>query len=112
MGFYLCRDLDVETLTSVIVDECRIAKAAIARRQSPIRLVQTETVEDEVVLKPRKDPSKIPIEDKINTASRANKVILSYDKRIKSCTISYLDSTGTNHFINSYRSIRGSRGKR
>lgn len=100
-GFASVGALDVETLTSAVTEACRMAKAASARRQSPIKLVPTEAVEDEVVLKPRKDPSKIPIEDKINTASRANKVILGYDKRIKSCTISYLDLTGTSYFINS-----------
>jgi TldD protein len=100
-GFASVGALDVETLTSAVTDACRMAKAASARRQSPIKLVQTEAVEDKVVLKPRKDPSKIPVEDKIRTASATNKVILGYDRRIKSCTITYLDLTGTSCFINS-----------
>ena len=57
-GFASVGALDVETLTSAVTDACRMAKAASARRQSPIKLVPTETVEDEVVLKPGKDRQK------------------------------------------------------
>jgi TldD protein len=41
------------------------------------------------------------MEDKIKTASTINNTTLSYDKGIKSCTIDYLDLTGTNYFANS-----------
>jgi TldD protein len=93
--------LDVQTLIDALTDACRMAKAASVRRQIPTKLVEADAVEGKVVLRPRKDPSKIPIEDKIETASNTNKVILDYDKRIKGCTISYLDLTGTTYFINS-----------
>jgi TldD protein len=46
-------------------------------------------------------PSAISVEDKINTALSINKTTLGYDKRVKSCTIDYLDLTGTNYFVNS-----------
>lgn len=99
-GFASVGALDFETLNEAISDACSMAKAASSRLKSPIKLAQTKAVEDKVIAKPRKDPSKISIEDKINMASTMNKVILGYDKRIKSCTIDYLDLTGTNYFIN------------
>jgi TldD protein len=77
-----------------------MAKAASSKLKNPIKLIQTKPVEDKVTIKPRKDPSKISIEDKINTTLAINNKILGYDNRIKSCTIDYLDLTGTNYFIN------------
>ncbi|HVP93070.1 MAG TPA: TldD/PmbA family protein [Acidobacteriota bacterium] len=100
-GFASVGALDFETLNEAISDACSMAKAASSRLKNPIKLAQTKAVEDKVAAKPRKDPSKISIEDKISMASAMNKVILSYDKRVKSCTIDYLDLTGTNHFIDS-----------
>jgi TldD protein len=74
---------------------------ASTRLKTPIKLAETKTVEDRVRMKPKKNPSAISMEDKINTALKINKTILGYDKRIKSCTVDYLDLTGTNHFVNS-----------
>jgi TldD protein len=99
-GFASVGALNFETLNEAISDACSMAKAASSRLKSPIKLAQTRAVEDKATAKPKKDPSKISIEDKINMTSTMNKVILSYDQRIKSCTIDYLDLTGTNYFIN------------
>jgi len=77
-----------------------MAKAASSRLKTPIKLVETKAVEDKVLLKPRKNPSAIPIEDKINTTSAMSKIVLGYNNRIKSCTIDYLDLTGTSYFMN------------
>ncbi|MEM3700312.1 MAG: TldD/PmbA family protein [Candidatus Bathyarchaeia archaeon] len=99
-GFASVGTFDVETLTMAISDACKMAKAASSKLKKPIKLVQTKPIEDKVNLKPRKDPSKISIEDKINTTLTMNNKILGYDGRIKSCTIDYLDVTGTNYFIN------------
>ena len=41
------------------------------------------------------------MEDKIKTALAINKATLGYDKRVKSCTIDYLDLTGSRFFVNS-----------
>jgi TldD protein len=99
-GFASVGALDFETLNETISDACSMAKAASSRLKNPIKLAQTKALEDKVTAKPRKDPSKISIEDKISIASTMNKVILGYDKRVKSCTIDYLDLTGTNYFMN------------
>jgi len=99
-GFASVGNLNFETLNEAISDACKMAKAASPRLKTPIKLVETKPVEDKVLLKPRKNPSAIPIEDKINTTSTMSKTVLGYNNRIKSCTIDYLDLTGTSHFIN------------
>ena len=99
-GFASVGALDFESLNEAILDACRMAKAASSRLKTPIKLIETKAVEDKVVAKPREDPSKISIEDKISTTSKMSNVILGYDNHVKSCTIDYLDLTGTNYFIN------------
>jgi TldD protein len=99
-GFASVGALDLEALTEAISDACGMANAASSRLKNPIKLAPTKAVEDKVKARPRKDPSRISIEDKISMTSAMNKVILGYDKRMKSCTIDYLDLTGANYFIN------------
>jgi TldD protein len=99
-GFASVGTFNFETLNEAVSDACKMAKAASSRLKTPLKLAKIKAVEDKVVAKPQKDPSKIPIEDKINTTLTMNKVILGYDKHVKSCTIDYLDLTGTSHFIN------------
>jgi TldD protein len=100
-GFASVGSPNSETLASAVSDACKMAKTASSRLKRPIKLAETKTVEDRVQVKPRKDPSKIPMEDKIKTALAINKTTLGYDKRVRSCTIDYLDLTGTNYFANS-----------
>jgi TldD protein len=100
-GFASVGSQNSETLASAVSDACKMAKTASFRLKMPIKLAETKTVEDRVQAKPRKDPSKISIEDKIKTALVINKTTLSHDKRVKSCTIDYLDLSGTNYFVSS-----------
>jgi TldD protein len=100
-GFASVGSLNAEILMSAVSDACKMAKAASSRLKTPIKLAETKTVEDRVQVKPKKNPSEIRMEDKIKTASSINNTTLSYDRRIKSCTIDYLDLTGTNYFANS-----------
>jgi TldD protein len=99
-GFASVGTFNFETLTGAISDACKMAKAASSRLKTPIKLIETKAIEDKVVAKPREDPSKISIEDKINTTSKMSNIVLGYEKHVKSCTIDYLDLTGTNYFIN------------
>ncbi|MDI6847628.1 MAG: TldD/PmbA family protein [Candidatus Bathyarchaeia archaeon] len=99
-GFASVGTLDIETLTSAVSDACKMAKAASPRLKTPIKLIETKAAEDKILAKPRKDPSKITVEDKINTTLTMSNTILGYDSRVKSCTIDYLDLTGTSYFIN------------
>jgi TldD protein len=100
-GFASVGSPNSETLASAVSDACKMAKTASSRLKRPIKLAETKTVEDRVQAKPKKDPSKISMEDKIKTALAINKMTLGYDKRVRSCTIDYLDLTGTNYFANS-----------
>jgi TldD protein len=99
-GFASVGTLNFETLNEAISDACKMAKAASSRLKTPIKLIETKAIEDKVLAKPKKDPSKIPIEDKINTTLKMSNVILGFDNHLKSCTIDYLDLTGTSYFIN------------
>ena len=77
-----------------------MAKAASSRLKNPIKLATAKAVEDHVEIKPKKNPAEISIEDKIKTASDTTQVAMKWDKRIKSCTVDYLDLTGTSYFAN------------
>ena len=99
-GFASVGTLDVQAMSSAVSDACRMAKAASARRRVPVKLAQTRAYEDKVVLKPKKDPADIPIENKMNLLLTVNNTVLQDSNRVKSVTTNYLDMTGTNYFIN------------
>jgi TldD protein len=100
-GFASVGSLNLEILADAISDACAMAKQASSRLKNPIKLAPTQAVEDHVQARPKRSPSEISIEDKIKTASLTNGVTLKSDRRIKSCTIDYLDLTGTSYFTNS-----------
>ncbi|HVP17042.1 MAG TPA: TldD/PmbA family protein [candidate division Zixibacteria bacterium] len=100
-GFASISTLNVEALSAAVSDACRMARAASARRRVPVKLAPARAVEDKVVLKPRKDPGKVPVEDKMNLLLTVNNTVLQNDNRVKSVTTNYLDLTGTGYFINS-----------
>ena len=99
-GFASVGSFDKAKLKDAVEKACRMAKATARKVKTPIKLAETKTVEDKVVYKPKKNPAEIPLSEKIHMASSINKTLFSYDPRIKSCTIDYLDVTGTDHFIN------------
>jgi len=100
-GFVSLGKLDPKSLIEAVGEAFKLAKAASFRVKNPVKLVETKVVEDRVVAKPRKNPKEVPLEEKIGVALTMDKTIFNYDQRIKSCTIDYLDVTGTNYFINS-----------
>jgi predicted Zn-dependent protease len=100
-GFASVGSLNPEILTDAISEACKMAKAASLRLKNPIKLAKFKVVDDRFRIKPRKKPSDVSMEDKIKTGLLINKNTLSYDKRVKSCTIDYLDLTGTTTFTNS-----------
>jgi TldD protein len=100
-GFASAGSLNPEILTSAVSEACKMAKAASLRLKNPIKLAKTPVVEDHVRIKPRKNPAEINMEDKIKTTLAINRNTLSYDNRVKTCTIDYLDLTGTSTFMNS-----------
>ncbi|MCW4046366.1 MAG: TldD/PmbA family protein [Candidatus Bathyarchaeota archaeon] len=100
-GFASVGSFNAEPLTAAVSDACRMAKTASSKLKAPIKLAEAKTVKDRVRVKPEKNPSEILMEEKIKTASAINKTALGYDKRVKSCTVDYLDLTGTSSFVNS-----------
>jgi len=100
-GFVSLGKLDSKPLTEAVGDAVRLAKATSLRVKSPVKLAEVKTVEDRVVAKPKKKPQDVSMEEKIDNALAIDKTIFGVDCRIKSCTISYLDVTGTNYFVNS-----------
>src|SRR4030042_1766277 len=92
-GFASVGSLDSKVLVEAVSDACKMAEAASSRLKAPIKLAEAKSVEDKVLMKPRKDPSKVSIEEKIDTNLSLNKEIMGFDSRVKSCTIDYLDLT-------------------
>jgi TldD protein len=99
-GFVSLGKLEPKLLTEAVGEAVRLAKAASLRVKSAVKLADVKAVEDRVVAKPRKNPRDVSMEEKIDDALAMDKTVFGYDKRIKSCTISYLDVTGTNYFVN------------
>jgi TldD protein len=99
-GFASVGSFDTEVLTEAISDACKMASGAVPKLKKPIKLTRTKAVQDTVVLEPKKDPSKIAVEDKIGLAMGVNDAALGSDRRVKGCTVNYLDVTGKTHFIN------------
>lgn len=100
-GFASVGSMNTEILQAAVADSCNMAKTASKRVKKPIKLAQVNQVEDKIKAHPKKDPSGISIEEKIKTLSLASKATLEYDKRVKSCTIDYMDMTGEDYFGNS-----------
>jgi TldD protein len=100
-GFASVGYLHAAALTSAVSDACKMAKAASSKLKTPLKLAEAKAMEDHVQAKPKKKPTEILMEDKIKTALSVNKAILGFDKRVKSCTMDYLDLTGTTYFVNS-----------
>jgi TldD protein len=99
-GFASICSFNAETLLDAVSQAYRMAKAASQKLKSPIKLVESKAFEDRFSVKPKKDPSKIPVGDKIGITSAIAKTILEYDNCVKSCTVDYLDLTGTSYFLN------------
>ena len=100
-GFASVGSLESDVLENAVSDACRMAKMASSRLKTPIKLAKAKVVTDRVKSKPKKNPADIQMEDKIKTALTVNKTGLGFDKRVKSCSIDYLDLTGTSYFVNS-----------
>ena len=100
-GFASVGSLEFEVLEVAASDACRMAKLASSRLKAPVKLASIKAVKDHVAAKPKKNPSNILMEEKIKTAIAANKAILGFDERIKSCTTNYFDLTTSSFFVNS-----------
>jgi TldD protein len=100
-GFASVGSFDAETLMGAVGDACGMAKAASQRLKEPIKLAAIRPVEDTVEIKPKMNPADVSIQEKIQNATELTQVTLHNDKRIKSCTLDYMDLTGTSTFVSS-----------
>jgi len=100
-GFASTGSFESERLREAITEACKMARAASLRSKEPVKLSEAKPVEAKVTLRPKIDPSAVPVEEKIETAIKTNDAVMKYDKRIRSCTVTYLDITGQDHFVNS-----------
>jgi TldD protein len=100
-GFVSLGNLEPKLLTEAVEEAVKLAKATSFRVKSPVRLADAKTVEDRVASNSKNYPKDVSMEQKICDVLAMDKAVFGYDNRIKSCTISYLDVTGTNIFVNS-----------
>ncbi len=100
-GFASVGVFDSEILLGAVSNACKMAKTASQRLKTPIKLAPAKTITDHVEAKPKKNPSDVSMEDKIKDTSEINRSVLGFDKRIKSCTVDYMDLTGSSFFVNS-----------
>jgi TldD protein len=100
-GFVTLGKLEAKMLKETVKDAVKLAGAASLQVKKPVKLVDTKAIEDKVVAEPKRNPRDVSIEEKIDTMLAMDKIIFEYDKRMKSCTIDYIDVTGTNYFANS-----------
>ncbi|MCW4016915.1 MAG: TldD/PmbA family protein [Candidatus Bathyarchaeota archaeon] len=100
-GFVSLGKLEPKLLTKAVGEAVGLAKAASSHVKSPVELAQVKTINDRVVASSKKNPKDVSMEQKISDVLAMDKAVLGHDNRIKSCTISYLDVTGTSYFVNS-----------
>jgi TldD protein len=100
-GFSSVGSLNLDDLKLAVSDACRMARAIGKRIKNPIKLAKVKPLIDKIGVVPKENPATVTMEDKINTTMSINRACLEYNKKIKSCTIDYLDLFGTNYFMNS-----------
>ena len=100
-GFASVCSFDYDILLTAVSNACIMAKTVSQQLRDPIKLAVAQSVTDHVEVKSKKNPADISMEDKLKDLSQINKTILQYDKRVKSCTVDYLDLTGSSFFVNS-----------
>jgi len=100
-GFVSLGTLNPKLLMDAVGDAFKMADAASPKAKKTVKLAETKAIEDKVLVKPKRNPKEISVEEKIGVVLTVDKTIFDHDDRLKSCTIDYLDLTGTNYFINS-----------
>ena len=100
-GFASVGSVEGNILLEAVSNACIMAKTASHQLKNPIKLATTKAITDHVEAKSKHNPADIAMEDKIKNISQINKTIQCHDERIKSCTVDYLDVTGSSFFVNS-----------
>jgi len=100
-GFASVGSFEDDVLLTAVSNACVMAKTASQQLKDPVKLAVAKTVTDHVEIKAKANPADIAMEDKIKEISQINKAIQCYDKRVKSCSVDYLDLMGSSFFVNS-----------
>jgi TldD protein len=67
----------------------RIARASATTRKKPVKLVDDEPVEDSYETKAKKDPFKVPLEDKLDVLKEADMRLGNFNENIKMRSADY-----------------------
>jgi len=100
-GFVTLGTTKANSVLNGVKKALSMARAASSRVKAPVKLAEVGAVEDRVKVKPRKDPKEVSIGEKVNLALEIDRNLFGFDSRVKSCTVDYLDVSGTNYFANS-----------
>ncbi len=92
--------IDKSSVIKAVEDACRLAFASGKRTKEKVKLAEVKTLKDKVLVKTKKDPQNVEIEEKIKTVLTVDKSIFRLNSQVKSCTIDYLDLTGIDFYIN------------
>jgi len=100
-GFASLGTLKGPSLKKSVAEAYKMTKAASLHMKTLTKLADVKAVEAKVTTKPKKDPKEVSIKKKIDLLLTEDKAVFGYDRRVKSCTINYMDVAGTNYFMNS-----------
>jgi TldD protein len=98
-GFVSTGNLD--SLNDAVGDAYKMACAAAPTRREPIELAETKAYQDTEEIKVERDPSTVPIEEKINYMQATTKVIQGYDPRIRAVTVKLRTASGKKYLATS-----------
>lgn len=100
-GFVSLGKLESKTIRQAVYDAVHLAKAVSFHVKIPVKLAEVKSIEEKVVANATKQLLDVTMEEKIKNVLAMDKITFDCDNRIKSCTINYLDLTGTCYFVNS-----------
>jgi TldD protein len=100
-GFVSLGKVGKKSLKRGVAEAVNLAKAISFHVKSPVNLAEIKSVQEKVACPATKNHLEVAMEEKINYVLAINNSTFDFDKRIKSCTINYLDITGTSYFVNS-----------
>ena len=100
-GFASLGTLKGPSLKKSVAEAYKMTKAASLHMKTLTKLADVKAVEAKVTTKPKKDPKEVSFKKKIDLLLTEDKAVFGYDRRVKSCTINYMDVAGTNYFMNS-----------
>lgn len=100
-GFASLEDLTVEKTVEAARSAVKLASSSSASRSRRVEIAKADPVRDRVKTNVRKDPSQIPIEEKLKIIFDADNIIWSKSEKIIDDSVIYSDYSGKKFFVNS-----------